>query len=90
MMFDQILMMLMLKPESKEWKINENNVFILDSYEIQIFNLSDWDDIYYVAPELEENVDVITRESQIYSIGCLFNRLYLEWLTEDEKPHFIA
>ena len=83
-MLDQILL-LMLKPESENWKINDNNVFILDSYKIEIFNFSDWDDVYYVAPELEKNVDEVTRESQIYSIGCLFNRLYVEWLPEGEK-----
>jgi len=62
LMMDKICLKL-TKPESKKWKLNENNVFILDNYEVEIFNFKDWDDVFYLAPELEVDVDLITRES---------------------------
>ena len=49
------LLSLLEKSENAGVKVNPHNVFVLDDYEIRIFNTIETSDEFYEAPEIEHD-----------------------------------
>lgn len=72
------------EPSGLKCRINISNLLILDDWEIAVFETDGLIPQAFIAPEVR-GTDKITLQSQVYAIGVILYKLYVEFARKHEE-----